>query len=134
MSKRPASVPGTSPSKVTVCTSILGILSILQQYLMVSASIPAHSLLALGSRNEYGQSSEMPTTMTPFFWILTSESSSPLIFGSTKSAKLVSIAGASLAAMARLGAAVDSNGPAPATTPGLCKPRRPTADTPSDGE
>src|SRR5258707_14517576 len=97
MSKRTASVPGTSPSKVTVCTSILGIFSILQQKLMVSASIPDQALFALGSRNEYGQSSEMPTTITPFFWILSSESSSPLIFGSTKSGKLVSIAGASLA-------------------------------------
>ena len=50
---------------------------------MMSPSRPVHSLV-FGSRNEYGQSFEVPTT-SPFFWIFASELSSQLILISEKS-------------------------------------------------
>ena len=91
---------------------------------MKSASSPDHSLV-FGSRNEYGQSFDVPTT-SPFFWIFASESSSELILISEKSGKSLSFTGGGATAAARaVPVPPASSAAAPPIAPDRIRPRRP---------
>src|SRR5580700_6383130 len=98
--------------------------SILAAREMKPASIPDHSLV-FGSRNEYGQSFDVPTT-SPFFWIFASESSSELILINEKSGKSLVFTGGGATAVARAVPVVAANSAAaPPIAPDRIRPRRP---------
>ena len=94
-------------------------------YLMMSPSSPVHSLV-FGSRNEYGQSFDVPTTR-PFFWIFASESSSELILISEKSGNpvLSTGGGATAAACACRSRREQRRGAADRTGPHQAPPAEP---------
>src|ERR1700761_82239 len=123
ISKRPSSRPGIRPSNVTVWTLTLSIFSILKTIARMSPSSPVHALV-FGSRNEYGQSFDVPTT-TPFCGVFASGSSPPLMLISVKSGNPAASTGGA-AAIASRAAPAASRVAAPPMAPVRSMVRRPS--------